>query len=95
MLGQRGLSYVVLYLFGEFGERERQIYRPRFAVVNGETPRATAPLTAGVGQLRFSDGHVPIGTAVQRVRNESAHGERVERQLRAMKCKKKKTIIIS
>lgn len=73
----------MIYLFGEFGKRERQIYRPGFAVVNGETPCATAPLTAGVRQLGFSDGHVSVGTAIQRVRDESAHGECVERQLKS------------
>lgn len=70
------------YLFGKLGERERQVYRSGLAVVNGETPRASTPLAAGVGQLRFPDGHVPVGTTVRRVRHELAHGERVERQLK-------------
>lgn len=89
LIDLRGLTYIyiygfiLVYLFGEFGKCERQVYRPGFAVVNGETPGTAAPLTTGVRQLRFSDGHVSIRTAVQRVRDEPPHGERVKRQLKS------------
>lgn len=85
---------IISYLFGEFAERERQIYRPRLAVVNGKAPRAAAPLAAGFGQLRLCDGHVSVGTPVQRVRNEPTHGERVERQLKEEEEEEKKVVLI-
>lgn len=43
-----GLMLAIPYLFGEFGERESQVYGSGLAVIHGETPRTATPLTAGL-----------------------------------------------